>query len=325
MIMEISDQLQHRSGLMPSYDIIGDIHGYADLLEELLLKLGYKKPAGSCWQHPSDRKVLFLGDYIDRGPSIRRTLQIVRGMVDKGEALAIMGNHEYNALLYHTSDRNGGWLRSHGPKNVVQHAATLAQFWNHRDEWSDYLDWFVRLPLWLDLGDFRAVHASWDDRFMTKRPDCRVLDLDSLRRSATKGTVEYVLCATLLKGPEIELPPGYHFPDTDSAIRTKIRLKWWRSPTSRTYHELCLPQLDNVPHLPLPETAEFLCPGYSPDAPPVFFGHYGLPFDGGARLIATNVACLDYSVVKNGALVAYRWDGEQALEPDKLVYVKKKE
>ena len=322
MIMEISDQLQNRYGLIQSYDIIGDIHGHADVLEELLLKLGYEKPSGS-WQHPLGRKALFLGDYIDRGPSIRRTLQIVRGMVEKGEALAIMGNHEYNALLYHTSDGDGGWLRPHVSKNVGQHAATLAQFWNHRDEWGDHLAWFARLPLWLDLGDFRAVHASWDERLVAERPDCRVLGSDSLRRSARKGTAEYLLCDTLLKGPEIELPPGYNFTDKESTVRTKIRLQWWRSPRSRTYHDLCMPQSDTIPHVLVPEAAEFLCPGYSPAAPPVFFGHYWLPFDGGVRPIATNVACLDYSVAKNGALVAYRWDGEQSLEPDKLVCVKK--
>ncbi len=160
--MGTTDQISNRNGLIQPYDIIGDIHGYADVLEELLRKLGYEMPADT-WQHPGGRKVIFLGDYIDRGPSIRRTLRIVRGMVEKGEALALMGNHEYNALLYHTPDSKGGWLRPHVAKNVGQHAVTLAQFWNHRDEWDDHLAWFARLPLWLDLGGFRAVHASWNE------------------------------------------------------------------------------------------------------------------------------------------------------------------
>jgi len=58
-------------------DLIGDIHGHADKLEELLLKLGYTKNRGA-FSHP-DRKVLFVGDYIDRGPKIKETLQIVKG------------------------------------------------------------------------------------------------------------------------------------------------------------------------------------------------------------------------------------------------------
>ena len=55
-------------------DLIGDIHGHADKLEKLLLKLGYKKSKGA-YVHPN-RKVLFVGDYIDRGPKIRETLEI---------------------------------------------------------------------------------------------------------------------------------------------------------------------------------------------------------------------------------------------------------
>lgn len=315
------DQLSNRNGLIQPYDIIGDIHGYAEMLEDLLRQLGYEKPSDT-WRHPQGRKVLFLGDYIDRGPSIRRTIHIVRGMVDRGEALALMGNHEYNALLYHTSDGKGGWLRPHNPKNVGQHAVTLAQFWNHRDEWVDHLAWFARLPLWLDLGDFRAVHASWNDRLVTDRPDLRLLSLDSLRLSAAKGTAEYVLCDTLLKGPEIELPCGYKFTDKESTVRTKMRLKWWLAPHRRTFHDLCMPQSDTVPHLPIPEAVESLCQDYPATAAPVFFGHYWLPFEGDARLIAPNIACLDYSVAKDGALVAYRWDGEQALTPDRFVCVK---
>ena len=52
------------------FDIIGDIHGHADKLEELLNNLGYSKLHG-VYQHPDNRKVVFLGDYIDRGPKIR--------------------------------------------------------------------------------------------------------------------------------------------------------------------------------------------------------------------------------------------------------------
>ena len=70
---------------MNKYDIIGDIHGHADELQALLEILGYQQ--GS---HPEGRKVIFLGDYIDRGPKIREVLETVRGMVDAGQALAIL-------------------------------------------------------------------------------------------------------------------------------------------------------------------------------------------------------------------------------------------
>jgi predicted MPP superfamily phosphohydrolase len=94
------------------YDLIGDIHGHADELAQLLETLGYDKSRG-VYRH-SERKVIFLGDFIDRGPKIRQTLEIVRPMVEAGDALAVMGNHEFNALAYHTEDPDepGKFLRA---------------------------------------------------------------------------------------------------------------------------------------------------------------------------------------------------------------------
>jgi len=58
--------------MIEGYDIIGDVHGEADALERLLDKLGYALKDG-CWQHRS-RQVIFLGDFIDRGPEQKRVL-----------------------------------------------------------------------------------------------------------------------------------------------------------------------------------------------------------------------------------------------------------
>lgn len=90
-----------KSSEIKGYDIIGDIHGHADALRQLLHLLGYEW-RGNSYRHPEGRKVVFLGDYLDRGPNVRETLEIVRAMVDGGQALAILGNHELNAILYHT-------------------------------------------------------------------------------------------------------------------------------------------------------------------------------------------------------------------------------
>ncbi|MFM8577235.1 MAG: metallophosphoesterase [Planctomycetaceae bacterium] len=85
------------------HDLIGDIHGHADALERLLNTLGYTRQHG-IYRH-TDRQVIFLGDFIDRGPHIRETLEIVRPMIDSGAALSVMGNLELNALAYHTPYR----------------------------------------------------------------------------------------------------------------------------------------------------------------------------------------------------------------------------
>jgi predicted MPP superfamily phosphohydrolase len=42
--------------------------------------------------------VLFLGDYLDRGPEIPAGLRLVSALVEAGEAVALMGNHEFNSV-----------------------------------------------------------------------------------------------------------------------------------------------------------------------------------------------------------------------------------
>lgn len=58
---------------------------------------------------------------------------------------------------------------------------------------------------------------------------------------------------------------------------------------------------------------------YAREAFPVFVGHYWLM--GTPTPLADNVACTDYSVAKGGKLVAYRWDGESVLSPEKFHWV----
>ncbi len=85
------------------FDIIGDVHGCYDELEELLSRLGYEirvSPdpdplwGGIAAFHPEGRKAVFLGDLVDRGPRILDTLRLVRNMVVAGSALAVPGNHD---------------------------------------------------------------------------------------------------------------------------------------------------------------------------------------------------------------------------------------
>ena len=108
-----------------TFHIIGDIHGHADKLKALLRKLGYEQRQGA-WRHPA-ASALFVGDFIDRGPCQLETLDIVRRMVDAGSARAVMGNHEFNAIAWHTPDPDtaGAYLRPrHGTKARKTAAST---------------------------------------------------------------------------------------------------------------------------------------------------------------------------------------------------------
>jgi protein phosphatase len=77
------------------FDIIGDVHGCRSELEALLGQLGYDIGAA---RHPDGRKVVFLGDLVDRGPDIPGVLRIVMKMVEAGTALCVPGNHEMKLL-----------------------------------------------------------------------------------------------------------------------------------------------------------------------------------------------------------------------------------
>ncbi|HUR29064.1 MAG TPA: polynucleotide kinase-phosphatase [Planctomycetota bacterium] len=76
------------------FDVIGDVHGCRAELEALLARLGY----GEALRHPEGRKVVFLGDLVDRGPDIPGVLKLVMRMVEAGSALCVPGNHELKLL-----------------------------------------------------------------------------------------------------------------------------------------------------------------------------------------------------------------------------------
>lgn len=295
------------------YDFIGDIHGHADKLEALLQKMGYQKQGG-VYQHPT-RKAFFLGDFIDRGPKILEVLNIVIPMVETGSAQSIMGNHEFNYLGFHTRTQNReGYLRSRTDKNTHQCVETLKQL--SESENKRLLSWIWHLPIWVETTSFRAIHACWDDTSIDKIKSAALgskLNLETLYESSIKNTPAYHAIETLLKGKEVKLPPELYFHDKDGHKRTEARVCWWDEdrkiiiPTkhidNETYHF-------HKSQLIIPKT---------PIERPTFFGHY---WESGTPKVVNSMAvCLDYSVAKDGYLCAYRFDGEEKLESEKLVYV----
>jgi protein phosphatase len=87
------------------FDIIGDVHGCFDELSELLGELGYRVTAteGDTDKryhvaHAQGRRVVFLGDLVDRGPRIPECLRLAMDMVEDGVALCLPGNHETKLL-----------------------------------------------------------------------------------------------------------------------------------------------------------------------------------------------------------------------------------
>lgn len=309
------------------YDVIGDLHGHAAELKELLDRLGYRRQHG-IFRHP-DRKAIFLGDFIDRGPEIREVLTLVRDMIEAGAARSVMGNHEFNALCYATPDpaQPGEFLRPHNEHNVHQHRATMHQFAGD-GSWSEWLDWFRTLPLSLELDGLRCIHACWHLRSLLEisgslQEHSGISD-GFLVEASAKHSPLFAAIETALKGVEVRLPDGVSYHDKDGHVRRRVRLQWYRSPQNETWRSYTLSvHPEDMPDTPFPAEEYPDLEPYASDAPPVFFGHYWLSPGHVVRptLRAPNAACLDYSVARSGQLVAYRWDGEQTLAEEKLVAV----
>jgi hypothetical protein len=311
------------------YDIIGDIHGCAAHLEALLSDLGYRPDGpGGAFRHPQ-RQAIFVGDLIDRGPEQLRVLTTVKAMVDAGSAQIVMGNHEFNAVAYATEHPagSGHYLRPHSEKNNHQHQSFLDQVTG--EERTKYIKWFKTLPLWLDLGELRVIHACWHkDSIEVVRRELgsnRFGSADDLVRASSKDDPLYDAIEVLLKGPEISLvdhgQPAYM--DKDGHVRTNARVRWWNGEAT-TLGEIAevsstFTTEDGEPYPDLPSievTPENRSYVYTGDIP-VFYGHYwrqGQPQQ--HRDWNSLSACVDFSAVKKGTLMAYRWSGENRVRPE---------
>lgn len=318
-----------------SYDIIGDIHGQCQKLEALLRTLGYRE-SGGAWRHPS-RQVIFVGDFVDRGPEQVRTVTTVRRMVEAGVAQAVMGNHELNAIAWHTPDpaSPGEFLRprfhpERGPKNRALHRMFLAEVEAHPNLHAELIDWFLSLPLWLDLPNLRVVHACWhqrfiewlspvlrDGRWLTRElMPAAVTEPDDFAAKDTPTPSVFKAVECLTKGVEVPLPHGRTFVDKDGLTRDRVRIRWWDTDaaTHRSAALLSAQECASLPDSPLPDHVRLGVQGT-----PLFFGHYWLP--GMPTLESSRYACLDYRAGTGTGLVAYRFDGEPQLQPERLVWV----
>ena len=314
--------------IMQGYDIIGDIHGCAALLKKLLEGLGYRAGSGS-YRH-TERTAVFVGDLIDRGHEQREVLEIVKAMVDSGAAQIAMGNHEFNALAFSIPDpRNPGeFMRPHTAKNVRQHKAFLEQLTPAQRTF--YLDWFATLPLWVDLGGLRVVHACWHEESMrVVEKVCgsnQLLTTENFIEAATEGTELYDAVEILLKGPEISLTalgqPPYR--DFGGAMRSKARVRWWDQ-DARSLRDIAdvrgvtTEDGESYPPLPADPVDESLLSVVYRDSVPVVYGHYWFEWVRHREDWTAHTACVDFSAVKGGKLVAYRWNGEPTISWENYV------
>jgi len=302
------------------YDIIGDIHGYHKLLVRMLKKLGYEKTADG-FKHP-ERKIIFTGDYINRGPEIRETVTLIRNMVESGNALAIIGNHELNAILYFTLDKQSKYFRKHASHLRLPLLSTIEAYVDHPDELNDNIKWFRRLPFYLDMGNFRVVHAGWNDnhiatvnQFMNGEEKIKKSFLKEFLSNPELGTA----VNELVKGVELQLPKDLIVRDKKGISHRNFRIRWWEPSEGKTFSEASFSNRYKLPAYTIPKEVIPVINSYPDDFPPVFFGHYCL--DKHDLIIRNNLCCVDRCVVRSQSLTAYRWNGEAVLNSDNLIYL----
>lgn len=149
------------------FDIVGDIHGCCDELEALLQQLGYREThletddvvwGTRSYKHPDNRKVVFLGDLVDRGPRCLDTLRLVRNMVEDGAALCVPGNHDMKFIRLL---RGKNVQVKHGLAQTVAELESLSEEEQaaFRQLASDFLDGLVSHYV-LDGGKLVVAHAG---------------------------------------------------------------------------------------------------------------------------------------------------------------------
>ena len=291
---DFSESQKHTSQLN-CYDLIGDVHGYMDLLDSLVEKMGYSRK-GKGYEHPEGRKLIFVGDLINRGPDSISVLKTVRETWEQGNALLTLGNHEFNLL-------QDAKMNKPLPNQGYQ----------------SYLSWLEKIPLFLDLEDLRVVHAAWHFPSISFLSQMQVPHDEIIRKSCDKSSPERKAVDLILKGVKAKLPTTPCLHDRFGETRTKGRLRWWENLEGKPFSKaLFSPMYGNaIEEFPKAQDIRQLEP-YSTDEKPVFTGHYCL--EPHIEKINGNIACLDGCVTYDKILWGYRHTSGWKLAKKNLIY-----
>jgi protein phosphatase len=143
------------------FDIVGDVHGCADELVALLGRLGYGVHLSGTGESrhtrvtaPPGRRAIFVGDFVDRGPRPTDVLRIAMAMLEGGQALAVLGNHDSKLMR---------WLEGRHVQLTHGLAETVGQMQAEPEPFRQQVKAFLEgLPyhLWLDGGRLAVAHAG---------------------------------------------------------------------------------------------------------------------------------------------------------------------
>jgi serine/threonine protein phosphatase 1 len=181
--------------------VIGDIHGRADLLRQLLNRIKTERNSG-----PDNQLMVFLGDYIDRGLHSKTVLDQLTERKIGIDSVFLMGNHE-EAMLSFMEDPIGGadWLQFGGDATLLSYGVglepgvhTAARLREARDALvlalpPEHDKFLRRLKDSYSLGDYFFVHAAISPGKDLENQDPKVLKWGSQAFLEHKGLFNKVI------------------------------------------------------------------------------------------------------------------------------------
>ena len=155
-------------------DIIGDVHGEWEPLQQLLHFLGYDERG----RHPRGRKLVFVGDLCDRGPDSPAVLDWAIEMMANDQAYAVIGNHELNLLVNDPKD-GSGWYFPDRSQDETRYAPWQHYADHKRQQLKETL---TQWPLILQRDVLRIVHAAWLPDCIYKLSECAFSSLAEMNQ-----------------------------------------------------------------------------------------------------------------------------------------------
>jgi hypothetical protein len=331
-------------------DIVGDVHGEAEALRDLLDRLGY----GADGRHAQGRRLVFVGDLCDRGPDSPAVVETVMDLVNRGLAQCVLGNHELNVLRGSEKAGNGWFF----PEDHDRRRGRFVDCTRASDEQRDrFRAFFATLPVALERPDLRVVHAAWHHESLESLGNGVDGTADQLYRHYQDRMEQYARSPALdarmrdeyrawgrhLEDPDTEVPllPAIARYDTLFQMSNPVRVvtSGVEAPAERSFYASGRWRM--VERMPWWEDYD--------DPVPVVFGHYwrwytpevGSRFSRGERYLfgsagpytllgrARNAICVDFSVgVRDrerprpdgqpwaGRLAALRWPERELVFDD---------
>lgn len=165
-----------------NYIAIGDIHGRYDLLDALLAKC---HDNGTC-PH-TGYKFVFLGDMVDRGPESWRVCARIKYLSDRGNAIALRGNHEDLMMEYYDNkivDKHDLWFYNGGTKTAESYSKKMKMY-GHASFFpafgkSGHAEWIKTLPYFYETEKVWFSHAPIPKEQYRKRNGDFRTDIEAL-------------------------------------------------------------------------------------------------------------------------------------------------